>query len=178
VARPDLHLAPQDGAGAVSGLSTFILYLFLFVLAAVVVGLLVLVVRRWVPRVRRDEEDEPVVEIEAERSVGEWRADAEAAEAEGRWKDAVRARFRELVGRLVEQGVADPAAGRTTGELRVDVDEHLPDASAAFDRAALVFELAWYADVPCEADDLAALRSSAGEVLAAADARRRTEVPA
>jgi hypothetical protein len=166
----NLHLGPQGGAGAASGLSTLVLYVFLFAVAAVVVGLVVVLVRRWVPRVRKESEPDEPVEIDAHRTVGEWRADAEAAEAQGRWKDAIRARFRELVGRLVELGLVDPSPGRTTGELRADVDERLPEASAAFDRAALAFELPWYADVPCGPEVLGALLAAAAEVL------HRTEV--
>ncbi len=168
----NLRFTPSGPAEASSGLTTFILYVVLFVVAVVVVGLIVMLVRRWVPRVRREREPEPAVEIEAHRSVREWREDAEVAEAEGRWKDAIRARFRELVGRLVERELVGDEPGRTTGELRADVRERHPEAAEAFSRAALVFELAWYADLECGPEDLRLLRDSAAEVLS------RTEVSA
>ncbi len=161
----NLRLTPPDATGPASGLTTFVLYVLLFVAAVVVIGLVVLLVRRWVPKVRRDDEPEPEVEIEAHRSVREWREDAQVAEAEGRWKDAIRARFRELVGRLVEMELAGDEPGRTTGELRVDVRERLPEGADAFSRAALVFELAWYADLDCGPEDLRLLREAAAQVL-------------
>ena len=152
------------GAAAPSGLSSVLLYLLLVVVAAVVLFLIVLVIRRWTPRVRVEDE-EPDVDVTEERTVREWRADADLAEAEGRWKDAIRARFREMVGELVDRGVLDREPGRTTGEFRAEIAERCPAAFDAFDRAALRFELPWYGDEPCGAEDLAALRAAAAEVL-------------
>ncbi len=155
------------GAAAAGGLSAVLLYLLLVVVAAVVLFLVVLVVRRWTPRVRLDD-DEPEVDVTEERTVREWRADADRAEADGRWKDAIRARFRELVGELVDRGVLDRVPGRTTGEFRIEIAERCPSAFDAFDRAALRFELPWYGDEPCGPEDLAALRAAAAETLDAA----------
>ena len=80
------------------------------------------------------------------RSPAEWRAEAEEHEAAGRWKEALRSRYRALVGDLVAEGLLDDIAGRTTGELRRDLAERDPGRREAFDQATLLFELAWYAD--------------------------------
>ena len=93
--------------------------------------------------------------------------DAERLEAEGEWKLALRARYRELVRTLTDRRQLPDVAGRTTGELRVDLDRTTPAASADFDVACLLFELAWYADVPTGVDENARFREAATGVLAA-----------
>jgi hypothetical protein len=169
-----LHLSPRGASGPVSGAASLVLYLFLIAVAAAVVALIVLVLRRWTPRTRPERSRDVEVEVEEVRSVAEWRDDAERAEAAGRWKDAIRARFRELVGELVERGVLDPEPGRTTGEFRAEIGERLPVAGEAFDDAALVFELAWYADLPCDGSDLSRLRAASATVLGAAERQLAT----
>lgn len=86
--------------------------------------------------------------IELTRSPSEWRAEADVAEAEGRWKDGLLARYRALVGSLVAAGVLDDVPGRTSGEYRIEVRARRPDARAAFDEATALFEQAWYGDEP------------------------------
>jgi hypothetical protein len=99
------------------------------------------------------------------RSPGQWRAEAEAHEAAGAWKEALRCRYRALIGDLVAEGVLDDVAGRTTGEFRRDVTERAPDRSEAFSAATELFELAWYADRPTGADESARFQALAATVV-------------
>jgi hypothetical protein len=103
------------------------------------------------------------------RSPGEWRAEAERFEAAGQWKEALRARYRALVGDLVAEGLLDDVAGRTTGELRADLAARAPERAADFGAASELFELAWYADRPTGPEE-----SARFQALAAAAAGVRT----
>ncbi len=105
-----------------------------------------------------------LVEQVHHRSPAEWRAEAEAQEAAGEWKLALRSRYRALVGDLVADGVLEDVAGRTTGEFRVDVAARAPARSAAFDEVTDLFELVWYADRPADATVNAEFRRLADAV--------------
>jgi hypothetical protein len=163
-----LHLRSPGHVGGGGG-GSVLGQLLLYVLFAVVVGALAWIVVRAVrDRVRRrrpEPDDEPEPQIEEERTAAEWRTAAEAAEAEGRWKDAILLRYRELVAELVDQQVAEPVPGRTTGELRRDVAERAPSAADPFGEATLLFELPWYADVPTGPAESARFREAADRVL-------------
>ncbi len=98
------------------------------------------------------------------RSPAEWRAEAEEHEAAGRWKEALRSRYRALVGDLVAEGLLDDIAGRTTGELRRDLAERDPGRREAFDQATLLFELAWYADRSTGPDENARFQALAATI--------------
>jgi hypothetical protein len=132
-----LAAAADGGAGSVVGIVVLI----------VLVGLIVWFVLRLGRTVQADARL-PGITVEGvhRRSPSEWRAEAEAFEAEGAWKEALRSRYRALVGDLVAEGLLEDVAGRTTGELRTDLAGRDPSRSAGFDEATLLFELAWYAD--------------------------------
>lgn len=100
------------------------------------------------------------------RSAAEWRAEAAAHEAAGRWRDALRCRYRALVAELAGRAVLEEVPGRTSGEYRFDVDAALPGASPAFNRATDLFEEAWYGDRPMGPDEQAAFDELAQRVLA------------
>jgi hypothetical protein len=116
------------------------------VVGAVVALVVVTVVRRGRSRVGRRP---PVVVVRGDgpsRSPAEWRAEAAAHEAAGRWRDALRCRYRALVAELVGRGLVQEIPGRTSGEYRRDVSAVVPAASPAFDGATDLFEQAWYGD--------------------------------
>jgi hypothetical protein len=163
--RPEV----RTGGGSAGG-SSLLLYLILAALVALLIWIIVRVARTWVraPKAEVEPDDDPVVE--APRTQREWRSEAEAAESDGRWKDAVLARYRELVSELVDRRVAAGVPGRTTGELQADVSLNAPEASAAFSEATLLFELPWYADVPTGVDENHRFKDLAAAVLAAAPA--------
>ena len=140
-----------------------------------VLGLLVLLIAFILFRLRGNLRRNPrasgtpgaVVVAEGEDRV-DWAAEADRHEAAGRWREALRCRYRVLVGELSERGVIPDLVGRTAGEYVRDVGRTCPPASPAFRAATGLFEAAWYGGEdtgPAERDRFAQL---AGEVLAAA----------
>jgi len=79
--------------------------------------------------------------------------EAEAAEADGRWKQAALARYRHLVASLVLAGVLADLPGRTTGEYRVEHATVRPGLASGFDRATAMFERTYYGDAPISEGD-------------------------
>jgi hypothetical protein len=148
------------GGGAVTG-------------AVVVAGLVVLIgfavwliVRHWTgsPSRRRD----PRFTVSAgwrPRTAADWRAEAAAHEAAGRWRDALRARYRALVADLAGRGVVEEVPGRTSGEYQRMVDTTVPAVAGPFDQATMLFEETWYGDRPSGPDDQARFDQLAGRVL-------------
>ena len=104
----------------------------------------------------------------ARRTAAEWRADAEANEAAGRWRAAVRCRYRALVADLAERGLIDDVPGRTAGEHRAEVEGAVPAAAADFSQASELFERAWYGNRPTGPDDTGRLRELTERVLTGA----------
>jgi hypothetical protein len=132
-------------------------------------------VSRWRGLGRRRTGSDPLVltETEARRLPDEWLAEAGRFEAGGRWRDALRCRFRALVGELIERGVARDLPGRTSGELRRDVRRRAPDAAVAFEEASRLFDDAWYGAKPTGEDESARFRALAAAVLEATKGSRR-----
>ena len=109
------------------------------------------------------------IDIEEERPADLWRADAEQAEASGQWKLALRARYRWLLGELIERQLLANVPGRTPGEYRADLARLLPAQTAASATATELFERAWYGNEPTGPDENRQFRSCAEQVLAAAE---------
>jgi Domain of unknown function (DUF4129) len=99
------------------------------------------------------------------RSAVEWRAEAEAHERAGAWREAVRSRYRALVADLALRGVVEEVPGRTAGEYRREVDQALPDAAGDFAGATELFEVAWYGRADTGAQQAAYLRDLSDRVL-------------
>jgi hypothetical protein len=99
------------------------------------------------------------------RSAAEWRAEAEAHERTGAWREAVRSRYRALVADLAARGLVEEVPGRTAGEYRREVGEALPDAAPDFAGATELFEVAWYGRSPTGAREAAHLRDLSDRVL-------------
>lgn len=125
---------------------------------------------RWLRRVQPEADlGEPVgPPDESSTRPDEWRRAAERFEADERWKDALRCRYRVLVSELVDQEMVDDVPGRTAGEYRIEVARGLPGAAPPFDRATELFELAWYADEATGPDENRQIRSLTDDVLARA----------
>ncbi len=104
---------------------------------------------------RRERDDDPlfVTELEALRTPREWVTEAERLEGRGEWKAALRARFRALLGQLIDRGVLRDLPGRTTGEYRVELARSVPAVAADFQEASGLFDAAWYGDEPTGADE-------------------------
>ena len=99
------------------------------------------------------------------RTAAEGRAEAEAHEAVGRWRPALRCRYRGLVADLAARGLVEEVPGRTTGEYRRQVDVAVPDVAPAFDGATDLFEDVWYGGRETGAHDAARLRELEARVL-------------
>lgn len=84
------------------------------------------------------------------RPAIDWRADAVAHEAAGRWRAALRCRWRALVADLAARGLVEEAPGRTAGDYRRQVATAAPAAAVDFDAATALFEDAWYGDRPVD----------------------------
>jgi hypothetical protein len=82
-----------------------------------------------------------------------WRVDAEKAEADGEWKLAMRARYRWLLGELIDRQLLVNVPGRTPGEYRTDLARIRPDQATALATATDLFERAWYGNEPTGPDE-------------------------
>jgi hypothetical protein len=116
--------------------------------------------------VRRDPSVHEAVAVDVDRSAADWRAEADRLEAQGKWKDALRCRYRALVADLVDRGVVQDVAGRTTGEYRREVASTLPTHATEFAGATELFERAWYGDEPTGEDESEQFRALSDGVLA------------
>lgn len=153
------------------------------VLIAIVVGLLFLLVR-WVAerngggkksaKAEGDEDDDidvierDVVAIDRSREPVNWRSEAEEHRRAGRYRDAVRCRYRALVGDLARRGLIDEIPGRTTGEERAQLRRVAPPASRPFNAAADLFDGAWYGHFEVDAADDDRFQTLERDVLATA----------
>jgi len=146
----------SGGAGALVGLA-----LVLLILAAVA-----FVALRFSLGVTRDPAAAAALPAVPGRSGAEWRAEAEAHERAGEWRQAVRCRYRALVADLAVRGLVDEIPGRTAGEYRGEVRRNAPLLADDFAGATELFELAWYARWPTGHDDAGRLRTLADRVLA------------
>jgi hypothetical protein len=99
------------------------------------------------------------------RSAAEWRAEAEAQERAGAWREAVRSRYRALVADLASRGLVEEVPGRTAGEYWREVGRALPAAATDFAGATELFEVAWYGRSPTGAGEAAHLRDLSDRVL-------------
>lgn len=118
----------------------------------------------------------PSAMVELSRSPAEWLAEAEELEGAGRWKEALRCRYRALVGDLVRRGAIPDQPGRTAREHVRDVEESRPHAAPAMAAATDLFEAAWYGDEPTGPSGSKRFQDLAAEVLAPAGARRMAGV--
>jgi hypothetical protein len=115
------------------------------------------------------EELSPVV-IDRTREPADWRREAEEHRAAGRHRDAVRCRYRALVGDLARRGLIDEIPGRTSGEERIQMTSVAPREAPAFSSAAELFDEAWFGDVPVADADVQRMEALEVRVLAGAGA--------
>ena len=108
-----------------------------------------------------------VVLEDVRRSASAWRSEAEAHARAGRWRDALRCRWRALVADLAERGRIQDAPGLTAGDYRRLVAAHAPPAGPAFSDATDLFERAWYGPGDVGPDDHDRMVAMAEQVVAA-----------
>jgi hypothetical protein len=157
--RLDALVRGLTGGGAGSAVGWTVLVL--------AVGALVWSVTRLGRTVRTDPSAAARIHIDQGRTPAEWRDRAERLEAQGGWKEALRCRYRALLGDLVRAGVIEDVPGRTTGEYRREVERALPDGGAAFGEATELFEWVWYANQATGPDESARFQAAAGATVAA-----------
>ena len=132
----------------------------------------ILVVVRYTRTLRRDPRRDLAVGGQVGRSSQDWLAEAAAAEAQGRWREAVRCRYRALLASLAAAGLVEEVAGRTAGEYLAAVSADVPRAARAFTDATRRFEDAWYAATSVTNDDVHAFEEASRKTLADAGVRR------
>jgi hypothetical protein len=107
------------------------------------VVLLVLVV--WLLRgMRRDPGQDLGLSGSPGRPPREWLAEAEEHERAGRWREALRCRYRLLLARLAERGLIEEVPGRTSGEYLAEALQSLPGAAQDLRGVTYAFERVWY----------------------------------
>lgn len=135
--------------------------LFLIALAAIAY-LVWRIVRDGGARVDRRVASGPSVTVQhAGQGAAAWRAEADAHAAAGRWRDAVRCRWRAMVADLVERRTIDEVPGTTSGEYRRLVAAAAPGAAEPFAAGTDVFDRAWYGGIDVGAADHEAVREAA-----------------
>lgn len=141
-------------AGAIVGLVLFLL------IVAAVAALAV----RFARGMTRDPEVAAAIPSLPRRGAEDWRAEAEAHERAGDWRQALRCRYRALVAELAGRGLVEEVPGRTAGEYRGQVERNVPAAAEAFAGATELFERAWYGNRPTGRDEVGRFRALADQV--------------
>ena len=141
---------------------------------AVVVGALAYLVVRGVQsgRRRRVPSSAPVIDVDGDigRPFAAWDAEAARLEGEGKWRDALRCRYRSLIAALAGAGIVDEIPGRTAGEYRTLVGGTRPQVGEPFAGATDLFERAWYGDEPTGPEESSDFRRLAERVRTGATA--------
>lgn len=110
----------------------------------VLIAVLVVLVVRFLRGVRRDPRQDLALAGAQGRPPRAWQAEAEEHERAGRWRDAVRCRYRLLLARLAARGLIEEVPGRTSGEYLREALDALPAAAADLRAVTLAFERVWY----------------------------------
>ena len=154
-------------------------YLIIGVLVVVLIGLIVLAVRRWVSVPGGDgaTDDGPTVVTEELDDPDALASEADTLLAEGRYREALLSTYRQTVAELVVRNWVPRRRSRTTGELRLDVSVGLSDVDADFAELTTAFERAWFGAFEVDLPMVNAARTSGAAVSAAAIAAGRAPTP-
>lgn len=179
---------PKPPSGSGGGVDLSIVSLLLWVVLIAAVAWLLYMLVRWAAtksgRVSArkksvvGDDDADIVErdavaVDRSREPVNWRSEAEQHRLAGRYRDALRCRYRALVGDLARRGLIDEIPGRTTGEERAQLGRVTPAASVPFNSAADLFDGAWYGNLDVDAVDDDAFQAFERDVLATAMQARR-----
>ncbi len=159
----------EDVLAAILGGDRGVFIGYAVVAVAIVVALYFLI--RVMPRRRIRLGDAPVVvttEVVERVDRDGWLARAAEAEAEGRWDDAVHARYRALTEGLADDERLSPELSTTASEHRrrfaLDHTDE-PGAVATFDRTTGRYEQVWFGADPADRDDVGAASAADDELL-------------
>lgn len=135
--------------GASSGIATFIVAV---VLIAIAVAVIVFAVRRFRRR-RTDGEDEEgtsssKITIRSNSPEDDWMAEFIRLHGADPAKMSILARYRDLVGALVDGGVVDGSAGSSPREIVEGAARAVPDSGPLITEATDIFEEPWYGEQP------------------------------
>lgn len=166
---------PNVSPGGISAVG----YLIIGVLVVVLIGLIVLAVRRWVsiPGGEPDGAEGPTVVTEELDDPEALASEAEALLADGRYREALLTTYRRCVAELVVRNWVPRTRSRTTGELRGDVSAGLSDVADDFGELTTAFEEAWFGAFEVDASMVSAASASSATVTAAAVAAGRAPTP-
>lgn len=128
-------------------------------LFAVAVAVAVVLAVRFARALRRDPETVAVTADGVGRHPADWAAEADAHEAAGDYRKALRCRYRHVIAVLAAAGVVDEAPGRTTGEYLAQARNRRPAAGDDLAAVTRAFEAAWYGQAPVDAAVLEAVRA-------------------
>ena len=165
------------GAGAGTGAGRG----FAIVLAALAVALLGIAIFRAIrgrsPKEPDSDDDGSRVVFDEVVDARGLRLDLQVASESKRWRSAVIASFRLAIVGLIDAGHARERPSATTGDFGNDVSTNRPDLITTYDRAARIFERAFYSDLPIEESDFAVVESFrhlvAGDVVQAGHGESR-----
>lgn len=136
-------------------------FLMWLLLIAAVAALVWWIARQWKAgrfrrrRKRTDDDIEIVpIDIDAITDPGQLAASRDAFETARDYKQAVLVSYRLLVVALMDRGVVSREPGRTTGELRAEVQATRPQVASSFGAATELFEVVWFSDHGCSHDEL------------------------
>jgi hypothetical protein len=107
-----------------------------------------------------------------------WRRQAAYLSAEGRYREALRCRYRALVGDLAALGVVTEVPGRTSGDYERLVSALVPAVAAPFFSVTRLFEGCWYGDEPSDARAQTMFDEMASAIVGAVSADRQRTNPA
>lgn len=170
---PDIEPPPGlPATGTAGGLGVLGWLLVVVLIAAIAVALAWIVATWWRTRSAGTDAEPDDLDVDLDDEVSErivdherppdtWRTAADRHRADGEYRDAVRCRYRALVGDLARAGYVDEVPGRTSGEERrqvavLAVERGDADVLAVeFALAAELFDVAWFDDdeVSIDADD-------------------------
>lgn len=134
------------------------------IVVAVILALILLLVVRFLRGVRRDPGQDLALSVAPGRPPREWQAEAEEHERAGRWRDAVRCRYRLLLARLAARGLVEEVPGRTSGEYLAEALDGLPAAADDLRAVTVAFERAWYGSRPVEQGEVRAVAEAVDRV--------------
>ena len=169
-----LHLPTLRIPAALSG--NWLSDIVLVVLVGLVVALVIVTVRTGaLARLRHPRSSPGVVVNEHGETMSPeaWRREADRLAAEGRYREALRCRYRALVGELASRGVFDEVPGRTSGDYERLVDVLVPEVAAPFSTITRLFERCWYGQEPSDARAQTAFEEIAAAILDTVDSARR-----
>lgn len=125
--------------------------------------------------------DRDVAEVPAEthtRTAADWHADADAAEARGELRQALRSRYAAIVASLLAEGRIEDVPGRTVRELDAEVASSLPTAADDVGAAGERFDAVVYGHREATREDLEVVAVAARVVDATAGSATERSVPA